>query len=167
MFCPTGFSLSHNKVVSCIKKTHSCRHAQPHIWLVDWIYLWKYWHGVHTHTNTHRNVWWVPLSRSSFPEFQVTCVFSKDCVLPCPFSPAPDVLIRWYKQEVLINSFPSSEDQSDNSSRMSMLKDQVANGNASLLMQHSTTADRGRYSCRVNSTGDSDGSIVIVKVEGE
>lgn len=88
-------------------------------------------------------------------------------MLPCTFNPTPNVLIRWYKQEALIHSFMSSEDQSDSSSRLSLYKDQVAHGNASLLMQHSTTADRGRYSCRVNSTGDNDGSIVIVKVEGE
>ncbi|XP_042564298.1 uncharacterized protein hhla2a.1 isoform X2 [Clupea harengus] len=110
-------------------------------------------------------LWIVSLGECKIPEFQVTCVFSKDCVLPCTFTPAHNVVIRWYRQDVLLHFFLSSEGQWDESSRMSFFKDQVTHGNASLLLQHSSPADRGRYKCQVNSTGDEDGSIVIVKVE--
>ncbi|XP_076130470.1 CD276 antigen-like isoform X2 [Alosa pseudoharengus] len=110
-------------------------------------------------------LWILSLGECRIPELQVTCVISEDCVLPCTFTPTRNVLVRWYKQEVLVHSFLPSEGQQGADGKVSLFRDQVAHGNASLLLQHSSTADRGRYTCRVNSTGDADGSIVIVRVE--
>ncbi|XP_041949079.1 CD276 antigen-like isoform X2 [Alosa sapidissima] len=110
-------------------------------------------------------LWIFSLGECKISEFQVTCVISEDCVLPCTFTPTRNVLVRWYKQEVLVHSFLPSEGQQGADGKVSLFKDQVAHGNASLLLQHSSTADRGRYTCRVNSTVDGDGSIVIVRVE--
>ncbi|XP_063060276.1 uncharacterized protein hhla2a.1 [Engraulis encrasicolus] len=125
-------------------------------------------------TGTLRGVclllWILTLGECKLPE-QVTCVFSRDCMLPCTFTPTAtmSVLIHWYRQDVLLDSFLSAEDQSEessSSSKVSMFKEQVSQGNASLLLRHSTPADRGRYTCRVNTTeAEQEDSIVIVKVE--
>ncbi|XP_062391916.1 CD276 antigen-like [Sardina pilchardus] len=109
-------------------------------------------------------LWLLSLGECRIPEFQVSCVMSEACVLPCSFTPAPDVLIRWYRQEVLILSFLPAEGQQGDHANVSLFRDQVAHGNASLLLQHSSPAARGRYTCRVNSSAD-DGAMVTVRVE--
>ncbi|XP_076876423.1 HERV-H LTR-associating protein 2 [Brachyhypopomus gauderio] len=102
---------------------------------------------------------------SKVPDVHVTCIYSKDCILPCSFTSTDDeVVIQWYQQGELIYSFQKGEDEPDNSD-MSLFTDAVSQGNASLLLEDSTIRSRGRYKCMVNTTQTVQESFVIVKVE--
>ncbi|GAA6097389.1 uncharacterized protein LOC113638296 [Tachysurus ichikawai] len=95
----------------------------------------------------------------------VICIYSEDCILPCPFPPSSEeVFFQWYKQGTLIYSFLEDEDESVYSS-ISVFTDEVSHGNASLLLHVSNIKSRGRYKCVVNTTKSVQESYIIVKVE--
>ncbi|XP_062870510.1 V-set domain-containing T-cell activation inhibitor 1 [Trichomycterus rosablanca] len=107
----------------------------------------------------------ISLAYSKIPDTHVTCIYSEDCILPCSFLPsAEDVVIRWYKQGTLIYTFLEDEDEADDGN-VSVFTDEVAQGNASLLLQDSDIKSRGRYKCVVNTTEAVQESFVIVRVE--
>nr|XP_023693687.1 CD276 antigen homolog [Paramormyrops kingsleyae] len=103
----------------------------------------------------------LPSTHARTPEINttITCLLSTDCILPCRFRPAGEPLITWYKQGVTIYNSTGS------SNRTSLFKEQLATGNASLLLRSCTLRDRGRYTCRINNTLGEQQSTVILRVE--
>ncbi|XP_036414624.1 uncharacterized protein hhla2b.1 [Colossoma macropomum] len=101
------------------------------------------------------------------PDVQITCLFSENCVLPCSFIPTGGEEIQWFRQDVLVYSHPQSSDQPSEQfeGRASMSIQQLALGNASVLLQRCGPQDRGRYRCRVVKGKEKNESFVIVKVE--
>ncbi len=112
------------------------------------------------HFRTCRNIWklfcW-------FAEVRVTCIFSKDCILPCSFtSTNGDVQIQWFQQEALIFSVQPAG-QRFNHGNMFLFSDSVSEGNASLLVKQVDTRSKGRYKCVVNNVTV---TYVVATVEG-
>ncbi|KAJ8390647.1 hypothetical protein AAFF_G00102530 [Aldrovandia affinis] len=102
--------------------------------------------------------------------YHVTCIVSMDCVLPCRFKHAGDEVVQWYRQNVLVHSFQNGSDMLDQQnkqyrSRTSIFREQLPNGNASLLLKHSDIQDKGRYRCQVHSALGDQESFVITKLE--
>ncbi|XP_018590356.1 CD276 antigen-like isoform X2 [Scleropages formosus] len=100
------------------------------------------------------------------PEVHVTtCLISGNCVLPCRFQPSARDIISWYRQEVLLLSSSNHSSQLQHGERVSLFEEKVASGNASLLLNHCTFQDRGKYRCHVNSTVTNQESFVLLRVE--
>lgn len=93
----------------------------------------------------------------------MTCIFSKDCILPCSFTSINgDVQIQWFQQEALIFSVQPAG-QRFNHGNMSLFSDSVSEGNASLLVKQVDTRSKGRYKCVVNNVTV---TYVVATVEG-
>ncbi|KAI4898590.1 hypothetical protein NFI96_033245 [Prochilodus magdalenae] len=112
-------------------------------------------------------VWLITETGGKTPDVQITCLFSEDCVLPCSFSPAGGEEVQWFRQNVLVYSHAQSNDPPSEQfvGRTSMSTQQLALGNASLLLQHCAPQDRGRYRCHVVKGKEENESFVVVKVE--
>ncbi|CAL8399840.1 unnamed protein product [Arctogadus glacialis] len=117
----------------------------------------------------------------------VTCVIAEDCILPCSFQPSGHDAVRWFRQEVAVLSFLSAgseeekeddgedkeEDEGDEDEergqhyddRASVSPEQVARGNATLVLRECGPKDRGRYRCHVTTLAGVHESHVLVKVE--
>lgn len=93
----------------------------------------------------------------------MTCIFSKDCILPCSFTPTNgNEKIQWFQQETLIFSQQPAE-QRFNHGNMSLFSHSVSEGNASLLVKQVVTRSKGRYKCVVNNVTV---TYVVATVEG-
>uniref|UniRef100_A0A673FH38 HERV-H LTR-associating 2a, tandem duplicate 1 n=2 Tax=Sinocyclocheilus rhinocerous TaxID=307959 RepID=A0A673FH38_9TELE len=104
-----------------------------------------------THYGACVVLWIFSLVACKVPEVRVTCIFSKDCILPCSFTPTNgDVKIQWFQQEALIFSLQPAG-QRFNHGNMSLFSDSVSEGNASLLVKQVDTRSKGRYKCVVNN----------------
>ncbi|KAJ8266992.1 hypothetical protein GJAV_G00136980 [Gymnothorax javanicus] len=104
------------------------------------------------------------------PDAYVTCIVSKDCILPCPFKPAGSEVIQWYRDKTLIHGFNNGSDMLDQQDehyrgRTFLCPEQLALGNASLLLRNSGIEDKGRYRCSVHSALGDQESAIIAKVE--
>lgn len=104
-------------------------------------------------------------------ELHVTCEVSRSCVLPCNFPPSSLMKLLWYRQDAPILTLtppdqltpPSQDDPLSGRASLPALT-AVAKGNASLIISHSGTRDRGRYRCSVQTEAGLHSSSVIVKV---
>ena len=116
----------------------------------------------------------------------MTCVIAEDCSLPCSFPPSGHDAVRWFRQDVAVLSFLSAgseeEEEGDDEDkeedegeergqryddRASVSPEQVAHGNATLVLRDCGPKDRGRYRCHVTTPEGTHESHVLVKVEGE
>ncbi|KAL7835385.1 hypothetical protein SRHO_G00277320 [Serrasalmus rhombeus] len=106
-------------------------------------------------------------SNGKTPDVQITCLFSENCILPCSFKPTGGEEVQWFRQDAVVYSHPQSSDQPSEQleGRTSMSTQQLALGNASLLLQRCGPQDRGRYRCRVVKGKEENQSFVIMKVE--
>ncbi|KAG9263728.1 hypothetical protein AMEX_G23788 [Astyanax mexicanus] len=109
--------------------------------------------------------WIFSFVQSKTPDVHVTCTYSKDCLLPCSFTPSDDeVFIQWFQQDELIYSSQEDSDEAGDDG-ISLLTDQVSTGKVFLQLKDSSIKSRGRYKCLVNTTKTVEESFVIVKVE--
>ncbi|XP_072534140.1 CD276 antigen homolog [Salminus brasiliensis] len=111
--------------------------------------------------------WLITETSGKTPDIQVACLFSKDCILPCSFKPTGGEEVQWFKQYDLVYSLPQGSDHPSEQfvGRTSVSAQQLALGNASLLLQRCGLQDRGRYKCRIAKAKEENESFVIVKVE--
>nr|XP_029106267.1 HERV-H LTR-associating protein 2 isoform X2 [Scleropages formosus] len=92
------------------------------------------------------------LAQSGGTENLVNCIVGKACMLPCRFSAAGSEVIHWYRGDTVIHSFYYGQDQLakqnlDFHNRTSLFENQIASGNASLLLRGVKIQDGGRYRC--------------------
>uniref|UniRef100_A0A3B4TB22 HERV-H LTR-associating 2b, tandem duplicate 1 n=1 Tax=Seriola dumerili TaxID=41447 RepID=A0A3B4TB22_SERDU len=105
-----------------------------------------------------------------FSDVTVTCFVSEECVLPCSFQPGSEETIEWFRQDVVVYKFDSSEEHSDPKQlggRASVFPHLVSRGNATLILRGSGLKDRGTYRCHVRTSNGEHNAKVILKVEGD
>ncbi|XP_075905097.1 uncharacterized protein LOC142903402 [Nelusetta ayraudi] len=102
------------------------------------------------------------------------CVANKSCVLPCRFQAGQEVVIHWIyldsTDEATVHSYYHSRDQleyqnQDFRSRTRLFMQQIAEGNASLLLSGVRLKDQGRYKCYTSTSTRNAESFVNVQVE--
>ncbi|KAG7484364.1 hypothetical protein MATL_G00048440 [Megalops atlanticus] len=132
--------------------------------------MWRVKDMAGTHVQACVLMWILTITTcQKIPDTHVTCIFSKECVLPCRFKPAGEEVIEWYWKDVLIHSYLNGSDllhqpHTHHKGRTSLFYDSIAHGNASLLLNTCDIQDRGRYKCHVRTTLGDHNSFIIAKV---
>ncbi|KPP56564.1 hypothetical protein Z043_125806 [Scleropages formosus] len=117
-----------------------------------------------------RNDWEQDLGKPG-TENLVNCIVGKACMLPCRFSAAGSEVIHWYRGDTVIHSFYYGQDQLakqnlDFHNRTSLFENQIASGNASLLLRGVKIQDGGRYRCYSSTSQGSQEFFIHLKVSG-
>ncbi|MBN3299198.1 HHLA2 protein, partial [Amia calva] len=104
----------------------------------------------------------------------VTCFYSRDCLLPCEFPSGNATVIHWLKRsigaDIRVHSYYNNQNQlkmqdPQYSGRTQLFSDQLAKGNASLLLKRVHILDRGQYQCYTTTDLVKQEALVVMKVE--
>ncbi|KAJ0022571.1 hypothetical protein NQD34_014705 [Periophthalmus magnuspinnatus] len=107
-------------------------------------------------------------------ERSVSCLLSMPCTLPCPFDPGPEVFINWLKppddSTFSVHSFYYESDRlgkqkEEYKGRTQLFKDQIPNGNASLLITRVQLTDKGRYKCYTSTDKGNNEDFINLDLE--
>ncbi|XP_047006297.1 HERV-H LTR-associating protein 2 isoform X1 [Ictalurus punctatus] len=112
--------------------------------------------------------WSIPLTTEE--DVTVYCIVTSNCVLPCT-STYHDI-IHWYKEGKAdsVHTFYNKADDLqyqdvDFKGRTSLFKDQIPQGNASLLLSSFRTEDQGKYKCYTATNSENREQFVLLKIK--
>ncbi|XP_027008390.2 V-set domain containing T-cell activation inhibitor 1 [Tachysurus fulvidraco] len=116
--------------------------------------------------------WTILLSTRAAGDDTVTCVWSSSCVLPCR-SQYHDI-IHWYK-DGKPNAVHTFFDKADHleyqdghfKNRTSLFRDQLSQGNISLLLQSIRSTDEGRYKCYTATSTENNEKFIKLIVQAK
>ncbi|KAI5091951.1 butyrophilin subfamily 2 member A2-like isoform X1 [Silurus meridionalis] len=104
-------------------------------------------------------------------EITVTCFFTADCLLPCN-STHHIIIIHWNKvgKENAVHIFDNNSDHLENQDvdfrgRTSLFRDQISQGNVSLLLRKVRVEDEGIYTCYTFSRSEQLEEIIHLDVK--
>ncbi|MGH0182532.1 UNVERIFIED_CONTAM: hypothetical protein FKN15_009824 [Acipenser sinensis] len=102
----------------------------------------------------------------------LVCRYSEACTLPCYFTRGSGIVIHWQKipGNTIVHSFYHEQDQLGTQNeqyqgRTSIFKEELDNGNASLLLRDIRMADKGTYHCYVSTDQRKNEAHVTVEVK--
>ncbi|KAM9839306.1 uncharacterized protein ACBR49_016355 isoform 2-T2 [Aulostomus maculatus] len=112
------------------------------------------------------------LLRTIGGDVNVTCVYMSSCILPVRFQVGENELIHWLEdsqENALVHSYYNKKEQLQYQNkrfegRTSMFKNQIPEGNASLLLEKVGVLDRGRYKCYISTVTRTEEFFVNLEV---
>ncbi|XP_015259271.1 PREDICTED: CD276 antigen-like [Cyprinodon variegatus] len=105
-------------------------------------------------------------------DLEVSCQFSRTCILPCSFPPGDQVVIHWIRHLPIksqVHSYYHNQDQMGQQSdefkgRTSLSNQLISTGNASLQLSNVMVQDEGRYQCYTSTINGNKETFIQLKV---